>query len=242
MLSQRQIKLVRSLQQKKFREEEGMFVIEGEKSVNEAIRFASDKIISIFHTSEFTPNSSNAHFELITQNELEKLSSLQTPNKAIAILKKLDKPKQNIDNELILVLDNIQDPGNLGTIIRSAHWFGIKNIVCSLTTVDCYNPKVVQSTMGSIFHVNMHYIDLEVFLSKTKLPIYGALLNGKSIYKEKLPENALVVLGNEGKGISENIKKLIQSPITIPNFGNAESLNAAVATSIILSEFRSKNH
>lgn len=171
--------------------------------------------------------------------ELEKISALKTPQGILALVFIPAEQKiefQHLKNQFSLVLDEIQDPGNLGTIIRTADWFGIKNIICSNTTVDAFNPKTAQSTMGSLSRIDIFYTDLDEFLSSAKLPIYGALLNGENIYKTNWGKEGLVLMGNEGHGISESLVKKITVPVTIPNFGNAESLNVAVATSIFCSE------
>jgi TrmH family RNA methyltransferase len=182
--------------------------------------------------------------------ELERISSLSTPNEVLAVCRipeyKLDS--KALENKLTLVLDDIRDPGNLGTIIRIADWFGIEDIVCSNESADAFNPKVVQSTMGSIARIKVHYTDLTGFLQpdvNNYKPVYGALLEGKNIYSEKLSSSGLIVIGNESKGISEPIQKLVTHKISIPSFshfkpggGEAESLNAAVATAVICSEFR----
>ena len=238
-LSANKIKWIRSLQQKKFRDELDLFVIEGEKLVTEALSTCPDTIELIVHTDRFTyPIDSQIETILTSDNDFKRISSLQNPQGCLAILKKnaIDVPLE--DKGLTLVLDSIQDPGNMGTILRISDWFGIKKVVCSMTTVDCYNPKVVQSSMGAILRINIHYTHLETWLKETKLPVYGALLEGKSIYKESLPEQAIIVMGNEGNGISDEVRTLITHPVTIPSFGGSESLNVAVATGIIVSEFR----
>ena len=180
---------------------------------------------------------------MISEGDLNKISALANPNNCLAIFK-MPKPKSIIDKGLIVALDDIRDPGNLGTIMRLCDWFGIEQLVCSENSVDVYNPKVVQATMGSISRVNVNYIDLESFLQKTKLPVFGTFMDGTIIYKELLPEEGIVVFGNEANGISEKIEKLTTKRIAIPRFGAiqvTESLNVATAAAIVLNEFRRKN-
>jgi TrmH family RNA methyltransferase len=238
-ISKNKIKWIRTLHQKKFRDLENCFIIEGKKSVLEAL----EKMPKMIKTIILETNESIAdipeHIEVQTASRLdfEKISTLKTPQPCLAVIEKLP-PSMSGKNGLILVLDNIQDPGNFGTIIRLADWFGVEHIICSENTVDVYNPKVIQATMGSIFRVKVHYKNLPKYLNTVKLPIYGALLEGENIYKETLPTDALLVLGNEGNGISEEIKTFIQHPITIPRFGAAESLNVSMASAILLSEFK----
>jgi TrmH family RNA methyltransferase len=170
---------------------------------------------------------------------LERISSLQTPNKVLAVVEQESPHKEPVlNNQLTLVLDGIQDPGNLGTIIRIADWFSIKQIIASGDTVELYNPKVVQSTMGSITRVEVWHKDLEFFLQSVKQPVYGALLNGKNMHSEPPVTEGLLVIGNESKGISKELVPYISHPITIPRLGGAESLNAAVATGIIVSHLK----
>ena len=169
------------------------------------------------------------------EKAMGQISSLKTPNNLLAIVK-MTQQKQ-IDANFILALDDIQDPGNMGTILRIADWFGVDKIVCSKNTVDIYNSKVVQASMGSIFRVPTEYCQLEEFLAETELPIYGALLEGDNIYTKSLERKGVIILGNEGNGISESVQEFIQEAIHIPRFGHAESLNVAIAGSIILSEF-----
>ena len=185
------------------------------------------------------PENPSKIFFYITEGELKKISALKTANTAVAIFK---IPEQNASSSegLTLVMDAIRDPGNLGTIIRLSDWFGVAQLVCSLDTVDCYNSKVVQATMGSIARVSIKYCDLSEYLINASLPIYGGVLNGENIYTSETPKKAILVLGNEGNGISDQIMALISNKITIPQFGasqKTESLNVATATAILLSEF-----
>lgn len=253
MLSKSQISFINSLKQKKYREEHQLFIAEGAKIVPELLN--SDIVVKqVYATSEFLRNNAIPatieRFE-IKENELERISSLTKANEVLAVCE-IPKYKLNSDDlkgKLTLVLDDIKDPGNLGTIIRIADWFGIENIVCSSETADAFNSKVVQATMGSIARIKIHYCDLTSFvqqqITNNQQPIYGALLEGKNIYNEKLSSEGLIVIGNESRGISEDVQKLITDKISIPSFshyktneGQAESLNAAIATSIICSEFR----
>lgn len=237
MLTKNQLKLILSLSKKKYRTQEQLFVAEGIKVVREFLD--SDYVlVEIFSTdlkyAEFTDA-----FIHISDNELSKISTLTTPNTVLATFR---IPESNpIDfNNLILALDDLNNPGNLGTIIRLCDWFGIKDLVCSLSTVDCYNPKVVQAAMGSHTRVNITYIDLESVLSKAQNTI-GTFMQGHSIYEENLPNSGILVLGNEANGISKKVASLLKTKLTIPRFGplkKTESLNVANAASIILSEFR----
>jgi len=239
MLSKNQLKLITSLHQKKYRIRHGLFIAEGIKVINEFLN-SSFKVVNLYCT-EVIDDFKMYDSQQISEIELKKISNLKTPNKVLGVF---EIPKMtNIDNEgLILALDGIKDPGNLGTIIRLCDWFGIEQVVCSKETVDCYNAKVVQSTMGSLTRVSLVYADLLSYLKAAKVPVYGALLEGENLYKSTLKNDAILVIGNESNGISEEVSKLISHQITIPRFGKlqqAESLNAATATAIILSEFKS---
>lgn len=239
MLSKNQLKLIMSLQQKKYRINHGLFIAEGVKVVHELLN--SDFVCEYLYCTEGFKHELNDHKpEVISEKELKKISNLITPNKVFGVFK-IPKQKQVRQEGLILILDEIKDPGNLGTIIRLCDWFGVEQLICSNETVDCYNSKVVQSTMGSLSRLSIVYTNLKEFLSFTKLPIYGALLEGENVYKSKLPSECILIIGNESNGISEEIKELITHKITIPRFGQlqeTESLNAAAATAILLSEFK----
>lgn len=237
LVSKSQTKLITSLQQKKYREQTGLFVAEGPKVIAELLN-ENLKLNSLFTTDvlKITPEN---HFQ-VTENELKKMSFLTTANTSLAVFE-IPKAKPLQDSGLIVALDAVRDPGNLGTIIRLCDWFGVKQLICSEDTVDCYNPKVVQATMGSLARVQIHYLSLSEFFEKTKLPIYGGFMDGKSVYSEKLPEDGIIVMGNEANGISEEIIQKITHKITIPRFGTTqktESLNVATATAILLSEFK----
>ena len=237
MLSKSHIKLITSLKQKKQRLQHGFFVVEGVKTIKELL-LSKLTLYALYTTESFKIDAKDEI--LITEAELKRISFLTTPNKALAIFKTPEvKP---IDHSgLVLALDAIRDPGNLGTIIRLCDWFGVKDLVCSKETVDCFNPKVIQATMGSITRVNISYIDLELFLNETSLPIYGAFMEGEMVYGSTLPEKGVLVMGNEANGVSKEIEALIKNKISIPRFGDlqaTESLNVATATAILLSEFR----
>jgi TrmH family RNA methyltransferase len=237
-LSKNKIKWIRSLHLKKNRDEFGLFLVEGEKMVTEALREFPEIIEEVYTTCALESYHYKGSIELISDAELSQLSTLKTPNKTIAVLRKPAKVNSNISEGLILVLDGVQDPGNMGTILRTADWFGIKTVVCSEDTADIFNPKVIQASMGSVLRMNVIYTVLETFLSTCHLPIYGALLEGENVYSTTLKKTGVLVMGNEGKGIRPNVKAYINTPIHIPGFGKAESLNVAVATGILLSEFK----
>jgi TrmH family RNA methyltransferase len=244
MLSKSQISLLSSLQHKKFRREHGFFLAEGYKSV---IEFTSSgyQVDTIYHTPAIAPKllnlSRKINFQEISLNELEKISTLKTPQEVIGLIKIPIWPVLNYESlkqKFSLVLDGVQDPGNMGTIIRTADWFGIHDIICSEDTVDVYNPKVVQATMGSLARVNVHYSNLEAVLPQINLPMFGAMLNGDNMYKTNFGNEGLLVMGNEGNGISPGIEPLISKAVTIPRVGQAESLNVAIATAILVSEIK----
>ncbi len=242
-LSKNKIKWLRSLHSKKSRDSENAYILEGEKMVLEAIQFKPEDLLFIAYTKGFIfPTLSNSIETIeVSDKELTQISTLKTPNKAFAVLKK-STIHSEIKNGLIIALDNVQDPGNLGTILRIADWFGIDSIICSSDTVDCYNPKVVQASMGAILRIDVQYVDLFQTLSKYTGKIYGAVLGGKNMYTSELQYEGILLMGNEGKGISPEIQQLITEPISIPGFGHAESLNVSIATGILVAEFcRSKS-
>mmetsp|Transcript_30905 Transcript_30905/g.100602 ORF Transcript_30905/g.100602 Transcript_30905/m.100602 type:complete len:243 (-) Transcript_30905:369-1097(-) len=238
MISKRQIKIITSLHQKKYRKSTGLFVAEGKKVIQEFLnsKFELDTLFTI--DEHLFANTSKV--ALISEAELKKISFLKTPNKALALFKITDNAVVNAEG-LIVALDDVRDPGNLGTIIRLCDWFGVKQLVCSEATVDCYNPKVIQATMGSLTRVNVVYTNLENYLSETKLPVFGAFMDGKNVYQTELPTDGILVMGNEANGVSEKISKFITKKIAIPRFGEiqqTESLNVAMATGILLNEFK----
>jgi TrmH family RNA methyltransferase len=237
MLSKNEAKYIQSLCHKKERQEEGLFIAEGPKIIEELAKsnFVIKKVFALsnWETPDF---SGKVEVVEVSEAELHKISNLQTPNQVVAIVQqKLQNAPPVIINQLSIVLDGIQDPGNLGTIIRIADWFGISQIICNSDTVELYNSKVIQSTMGSFVRVNVWYEDTVTLLKTAGVPVLGAVLNGKSIYEIEKPREGILVIGNESKGISGEVMKCISCPVTIPRIGGAESLNAAVATGIILS-------
>ncbi|EDP97815.1 RNA methyltransferase [Kordia algicida OT-1] len=238
MISKRQIKIITSLHQKKYRKSTGLFVAEGKKVIQEFLnsKFELDSLFSV----DANLFANNSKVTLISEAELKKISFLKTPNKALALFKIAENAVVNAEG-LIVALDDVRDPGNLGTIIRLCDWFGVTQLVCSEATVDCYNPKVIQATMGSLTRVNVVYANLENYLSETKLPVFGAFMDGKNVYKTNLPKDGILVMGNEANGVSEKISTLITEKIAIPRFGEiqqTESLNVAMATGILLNEFK----
>jgi len=243
MLVKSKVKYIQSLGQKKFRQQEGVFIAEGPKLVNELLTEHSGSVLEVFAIKNWIEANgrlaTNCDLTEITEGELEKISQLTTPNQVLAIIKQSTPIKPVAEKEkFILVLDGIQDPGNLGTIIRIADWFGVQHIVCSEDSADSYNPKVVQSTMGSIGRVNVFYTSLTKWLGEQQdARIYAAVLEGQDITRMQQPGGGLIVIGNESKGISEEVLRFCNVSITIPQKGKAESLNAAVATGIILSHF-----
>jgi TrmH family RNA methyltransferase len=239
MLSKNQIKLISSLQQKKYRFAHQLFFAEGAKVIQELVK-SNFELEHLYTTKEDFKEIAPNKITLITENELNKISALSTPNTSLAVFK-IPLESKITESGLVLALDRVRDPGNMGTILRLCDWFGIEQLVCSKETVDIYNPKVVQATMGSITRVNVNYVDLVSFLEKTKLPVFGTFMDSENIYKTALPQEGIIVMGNEANGISESIEKLVTRRITIPRFGElqiTESLNVATATAIILSEFR----
>jgi TrmH family RNA methyltransferase len=242
MVSKNQIKLITSLQQKKYRVANQLFFAEGIKVIQELVE-SNFELVHLYTTQNDFDEVSNVKKTLIHESDLKKISALATPNTCLALFK-IPVNKEIIESGLIIALDSIRDPGNLGTILRLCDWFGIDQLICSKETVDIYNPKVVQATMGSIARVNVNYIDLNAFISETKLPVFGTFMDGKNIYKSALPQEGIIIMGNEANGISPELELLAKNRLTIPRFGTlqkTESLNVANATAIILSEFRRNN-
>lgn len=235
MLTKNHIKLITSLKQKKFRTQHNLFVVEGVKGINEFLN-SPFKLRELFSVDDIF----NIDFIKISDKDLNRISNLKSPNKALALFEIPNRITAS-ESGLTLVLDDVRDPGNLGTIIRLCDWFGIQNLVCSLETVDCYNPKVVQATMGSLTRVNINYVNLESYVDANDKPVFGTFMDGINIYEKTLPQEGLIILGNEANGISPAIQKLVDQRIAIPRFGNlkaTESLNVATATAIVLSEFK----
>ncbi|TND09333.1 MAG: rRNA methylase [Bacteroidetes bacterium] len=254
MISKNQVVFVRSLQQKKQRREHGLFIAEGAKIVPEMLR-SDFKIREIYALESWCAANRGlagaTTLHEVTEQELARISGLVTPNEALAVagIPRYELDYRSAGKTLTLVLDDIRDPGNLGTLIRIADWFGIRDIVCSEETAEAWNPKVVQASMGSITRVRIHYTALVPFFEKIKsahpVPVYGAFLEGESIYKTKFGNSGFLVIGNEAHGISPEVASFITKKITIPSFsatenktGEAESLNAAVAAAVICSEIR----
>ena len=240
MLVKSQVKYIQSLSQKKLRDEAGVFVAEGPKIINELLRSGNIRAQQIFATEAWIAQNPVADPEIIvavSPAELERLSFLQTPNQAVGVFAKPVFPKTiSWNNTISLVLDTIQDPGNMGTIMRCADWFGVRQIVCSHDSADVYNPKVVQSSMGSIGRVQVFYEDLTAFLDEhNSVPVYAATLDGTDLYRMPAIQSGFLLIGNESKGIHPALLAKSRYCITIPKKGEAESLNAAVATGIILS-------
>ena len=237
MLTNNHKRLIRGLKQKKQRIKNACFVAEGPKVIDEFIE-AGFSLKHLFTTDQtLFPKERFIH---INEKELQSISYLTTANTCLAVFS-IPKDKLLPDSKLQIALDAVRDPGNLGTIIRLCDWFGITSLVCSTDTVDCYNPKVVQASMGSLARVNVQYLELNDYLTKVDKPVYGAFMDGNSIYEEDLPENAVLVMGNEANGIRPYIEKYISNRISIPRFGKlqeTESLNVATATAILLSEFK----
>lgn len=242
-------KLIKSLDTKKYRMRHHLFVAEGPKVLAELA--PAFKLNTLIATKEWVQQRNsqnmihtyNPTLYIVDEQELTKTSLLQHPQQVMALFEISESKVPQIDsNELTLILDGVQDPGNMGTIIRIADWFGIRNIICSHSSADVYNPKVVQSTMGSLSRVSVAYADLELLLAplRGKIPVYGTLLEGSNIYAQPLSTTGIIIMGNEGNGISAEIRKYIDSPLLIPSYNkeSAESLNVAIATAITCAEFR----
>jgi TrmH family RNA methyltransferase len=239
MISKNQIKYVHQLEMKKYRQREGLFVAEGPKVVGDLLD-AGFKPSQLYSTEQWQ----RAGFEsnIVTDEELRKVSFLQHPQQVLAVFPIPQRQEACKPMGLSLALDGVQDPGNLGTIIRVADWFGIDTIYCSPDTADAWNPKVVQATMGSIARVQMIYTDLEQLISNTSLPVYATLLDGNDIYQQELSSEGIIVMGNEGNGISAPIRQLVSCKLLIPAYRiGAESLNVAIATAIVCSEFKRRS-
>ena len=237
MVGKNKIKLINSLSQKKQRLKHKQFIAEGKKTIGELLKSDFELEMLLAETKMF--DIPNEKFEPIDRSLLKKISQLTTPQAALAVFK-TPKPRKINENKLLVALDKVRDPGNLGTIIRLCDWFGASDLICSEDTVDCYNPKVVQATMGSIARVNVVYADLQEFL-KSRTPVYGTFMNGENVYKTPLSKEGVLVLGNEANGISKEIESLVSKKLAIPQFGaqkTTESLNVATATAILLSEFK----
>ncbi|MFD1293356.1 TrmH family RNA methyltransferase [Lutibacter holmesii] len=237
-LSKNQLKLITSLQQKKYRVKNGLFIAEGTKVVNEFLN-SKFKLHQLFCVDNTAYNSLE-NVTVISEVDLKKISTLKTPNNVLALFE--IPAEETIKKEgLFIALDEINDPGNLGTIIRLCDWFGIDQLICSTNTVDCYNSKVVMASMGSLTRVSILYTNLSDYLKESVLPKYATLMDGENVYKSKLPKQAILVMGNEANGISDAVLKELDTAVSIPRFGSVqatESLNVATATAILLSEFK----
>lgn len=246
MISKATIKKIHALDMRKFRRNERLFVAEGPKLVDELCATMKPVYIAALPEwiSENAKIASGTEYDIVTPDELQRASLQKNPQQVIALFPIPEHRfcTEQLRNELVLMLDGVQDPGNLGTIARIADWFGIRNIICSAETADIYNPKAVQATMGALARVKFHYTDLLQLLSQYDGPVYGTFLDGENIYGQELSENGIIVMGNEGKGISQGVGEMINRRLYIPNYPigtqTTESLNVAIATSIVCAEFR----
>ena len=251
MLSKNDIKNIKSLEHKKFRTEKGLFIAEGHKTVLELTgKFSCTLLAATQDWLDCHRNIPAERIESVTTDELKRVSLLQSPQDVLAVFripKSEIKMSDTAQNNLVLALDDVQDPGNLGTIIRLADWFGIKDVFCSKGTADIYNPKAVQATMGALARVRVHYTDLKQSIKELpeSVPVYGTFLDGEIIYDTKLSANGVIIMGNEGNGITPEIKQSVTHKLYIPNWPKgaptSESLNVAIATAIVCSEFRRRN-
>jgi len=239
MLAKSQVKYIQSLGQKKFRDQEGAFIVEGPKMVKELLAASNLDLVTLVGVASF--RETGIPFIEVKESELQRVSSLSTPNQVLAVFRKPVFPEPRFEDGVSLVLDGIQDPGNLGTIVRIADWFGIRRLVCTPDSADVFNPKATQSTMGSISRVQVLYEDPIALMDRyPDLNVYTAVLEGKSIYEQPAVRDGWIVIGNESKGVREDLLGRATHPVTIPRIGQAESLNAAVATGIILSHLVGK--
>jgi RNA methyltransferase, TrmH family len=242
MLSKSKIKYIQSLGYKKFRDEEGLFLAEGPKIVKELINEIPGLVQSVYALTGWVAENrglpGTIEINEISDFELEKITQLSASNKVVAVVKKISQPAFHTKNKITIALDTIQDPGNMGTIIRTADWFGISQIVCSHDSADIYNPKVVQSTMGSIARVHVSYVDLEQWIKEQGVKVYAAALDGNDVRKTKNLQEGIIIIGNESKGVHPTLLQMAHEKITIHKAGKAESLNAAVAAGIIMSQLK----
>jgi len=242
-LTKNEIKFIKSLRIKKYRDNHQLFIVEGEKLVNELMSQSTYKIDTVFHTQEYGIPETDLRFNsiLISDKELAQISTLKSPNKVVATVKITAKFELNLqESDLVLLLDNVKDPGNLGTIIRTAEWYGIKNIIASEQTVDVFNSKTIQASMGAFYHVNFSYCHLESIITELKendFVLSGASLSGVNVYKTEFETKTALVMGSESHGISPSIMKLLDRELLIPKVGVSESLNVGIATGIFLSEY-----
>lgn len=244
MLSKARIKFIKSLQLKKYRKQEQCFTVEGEKSVLEVLG-STLTVKELYATADFIERQklvvsrSKGTIVTVTEKELASVGEYATNNAALAVvaIPENSRPKPDTQ-EFILMLDDIRDPGNLGTIIRTADWYGVKNIIASEETADVYNAKVIQASMGSFVRTNVYYTKLTDYLADNKLPVFGTFLNGEDAHTFNFGTGGIIVIGNEANGISDEVKDFVTQKITIPRYGNAESLNAGIATAVILDNIR----
>lgn len=238
MVVKNQIKFIKSLQQKKYRIQHRLFVAEGVKLVKELIN-SRLSLSWLYSTEDILSADQDIEYQKVSESTLIRMSSLKTPNKALAVFE-IPDPEPLDFSQWILALDQVQDPGNLGTIIRLCDWFGIDHLLCSPNTVDCYSPKTLQATMGSIGRVNIVYDHIDAIVEQSSSATYGAFMTGTTVYEQTFAQSGILVMGNESHGISENLAKLLDHKISIPQFGNSEieSLNVATATAILLNELR----
>lgn len=246
MLSKPQIRVITSLQQKKFRREHGLFIVEGVKSVTEFLH-SDYSVQRIYHTAQAAAKlpkiPQNIKSVEIDEPTLKRISALKTPQGVLALVDVPAYAPLTVDilrQGFHLVLDEIQDPGNLGTIIRTADWFGLKRVICSMDSVDAYNPKTVQASMGSLARIQIHYADVANLVAHSPVPVFGAVLDGSPIYDMDFGQQGLVVLGNEGNGIGPDVLPHITRHVTIPRVGHAESLNVAVSAALFCAELTRK--
>lgn len=239
MLTKATAKLIQSLKDKKARQESGLFVVEGTKTVTE-LAGSKIEVKSLFATAGWIQDNQHlftnkVEIVEVSEQQLHQISFMQSPQQVLALahIQQHNLPTRDIASQFVLALDTIQDPGNLGTIIRIADWYGIRHILCSPGCADVYNPKVIQATMGSFMRVHLHYLSLAEFFAEHRPTVLGALMNGQNLHKAQLPVSGVLLIGNEGSGISAELQSYITTAITIPRIGEAESLNAGVATAII---------
>jgi len=238
-ISKNQLKIITSLSQKKYRQKHRLFIAEGIKVVQELLN-STFQVETLYATDDFENSTSSDKIVRISEKELQKISHLKTPNKVVGLFK-MPEEKVLQQSGIIIALDALNDPGNLGTIIRLCDWFGVQELICSKDTVDCYNQKVVQASMGSLSRVSIRYVDLKTYLQEATLPVFIADMDGANVYTTALPKDAILIMGNEANGISDSIRSLVKNKVSIPRFGETqetESLNVATATAILLSEFK----
>ena len=243
MITNKDAKFIKSLQLKKYRNRENAFVVEGEKNVLELLK-SNLEISQLYLTEHFQAKhqdilkTSDSSFESASEKELVKVGSYQTNQAGLAVVSIPAAPSVNVEKGLFLAFDNVQDPGNLGTIIRIADWYGFKEIICSKDSVDAYNPKTISATMGSFTRINVHYEELESLINQSKVPVYGAVLDGENIHETSFKDHGIFLFGNESQGISEALQTTITHKIKIPGYGQAESLNVAIATAVVCDNMR----